>query len=326
MRHRQLGNTGLAVAPLGVGTLTWGRDTPLAEAEDIWRTYRAAGGNLIDTSPTYGEGMAEGVVGEVIAGDARDDIVVITKGGYVPRESGSRFSASKNAILGSIDRSLEALQTDYIDVFLLQRPDTRTPLAETLSTFDMALRSGRVRYIGIANHSAWDTAQVYYTAKAMGIPLAMVSAEYSLLQRGVERELLPGLESEGIGFVAWSALARGVLTAKYRHSTPPDSRAASPILSGFVEPYMTEKHAGIVEAVYATAKGLDVSPLTVATAWLTIQQRVSSALIGPRTALQMKQIAEGADFALPQQLVDALNDVSAIELGYPELNSRRQSI
>ncbi len=324
MRHRLLGNTGLEVSPIGLGTLTWGRDTPLPEAESIWNEFREAGGNVIDTSPTYGEGSSESTVGEVLASTEtrRDDVVIVTKGGYVPTEDGNRFSASRNALLGSIDRSLEALQTDYIDVYLLQRPDRSTPIEETLSTLEMALRSGRVRYIGIANHSAWDTAHIHFLAKELGCPLAAVSAEYSLLQRGVERELLPGIEAEGLGFIAWSALARGVLTAKYRHSTPPDSRAASPILSGFVQPYLTEKNSGIVEAVLATANGLDTSPITVALSWLTNQPRVTSALVGPRTAIQMKQIAEGAQFVLPQPLVDALNDVSAIEVGYPEENAR----
>ncbi|MDO5048257.1 MAG: aldo/keto reductase [Actinomycetaceae bacterium] len=324
MRHRLLGNTGLQVSPIGLGTLTWGRDTTLSEAEDIFNEFLAIGGNLIDTSPTYGEGAAESTVGEVLqqAQASRDDVVIVTKGGFVPAADGNRFSASKNALLGSIDRSLRALQTDYIDVYLLQRPDPMTPIEETLSTLDIALRSGRIRYIGIANHSAWDTAQMHFLAQQLSTPLAAVSAEYSLLQRGVERELLPGVQKAGLGFIAWSALARGVLTAKYRHSTPPDSRAASPILSGFVQPYLTERHSGIVEAVLATANGLDTSPTTVALAWLKNQPRVTSALVGPRTGLQMKQIAEGAHFVLPQPLVDALNDVSAIEVGYPETNAR----
>lgn len=321
MRHRQLGNTGLQVSPVGIGTLTWGRDTTVSEAESIWNVAREAGINLIDTSPTYGEGTAELTVGEVLAASEtpRDDVVIVTKGGYVPNGQGARFSGAKNAILGSIERSLEALKTDYIDVFLLARPDHHTPVEETLSALQMALHSGKVRYIGVSNFSAWSTARVHFLAKELGIPLAAVSAEYSLLQRSVERELLPGIESEGLGFIAWSALARGVLTAKYRHSTPPDSRAASPILSGFVEPYLTQTHSGIVEAVYAAANGLDVPATTVALSWLTRQARVTSALVGPRTQLQAKQIAGGMHFALPQPIVDALDEVSALKLGYPEV-------
>ncbi|MDO5034685.1 MAG: aldo/keto reductase [Actinomycetaceae bacterium] len=321
MRHRPLGNTGLQVSPLGIGTLTWGRDTTVSEAENIWNVAKEAGINLIDTSPTYGEGVAESTVAQVLeaTGTGRDDVVITTKGGYVPAGEGSRFSASKNAILGSIDRSLQALQTDYIDLYLIARRDPQTPIEETLSALDIALASGKVRYIGISNHSAWSTARAHFIGQQLGVPLAGVSAEYSLLARGVERELLPGLKQENLGFIAWSGLARGVLTAKYRRSTPADSRAASPILSGFVEPYLKDEYAGIVEAVLAAANGLDVPATTVALSWLTSRAGVTSALVGPRTEVQAKQIAEGMQFALPQLIVDALDEVSAPKLGYPEV-------
>lgn len=319
MRHR-LGNTGLKVSPVGIGTLTWGRDTTVTEAENIWNTAVEAGINLIDTSPTYGEGNAESTVGTVLeaTGTARDDVVIVTKGGYIPSETRFRYSASKSAILSSIDRSLEALKTDYIDVYLIARPDSETPFEESLEALSMALRSGAIRYIGVSNFSAWDTAKVHFLAKEFGTKLATVSAEYSLLQRGVERELLPGLRRDTIGFIAWSALARGVLTGKYRHTTPPDSRAASPILSGFVQPYLSNEYSAITEAVLAAASGLDVSATTVALAWLTSQPGVTTALVGPRSELQAKQIAGGMQFALPQPIIDALNEVSALRRNYPE--------
>lgn len=315
-----MGNTGLTVSALGLGTLTWGRDTTIAEAEEIWRLFQEAGGNVLDTSPTYGEGQSETTIGELLTSTFdRNQTVLVTKGGYRETSEGLAFSNSRNALLQSIDRSLNRLQTDYIDVFLLQRYDRDTPIEETLATLDMALRSGRIRYFGVSNLSAWQTAEIYYLSRQLSSPLAVVEAEYSLLQRGVERELLPALQTHSIGFMAWSALARGVLTGKYRHSTPADSRAASPQLAAFVAPYLSDQAAKVVEAVFATAQGLDVTAIDVALSWLTGQDRVHSALVGPRTAHQMKQILDGIDFQLPPPLVDALTDVSQPQLGYPEV-------
>ncbi|MDO5728937.1 MAG: aldo/keto reductase [Actinomycetaceae bacterium] len=319
MQHRRMGNTGLTVSELGLGTLTWGRDTMLSEAESLWRRFHDAGGNLIDTAPTYGEGQAESVIGELLTTTFdRNQTVLVTKGGYRETGTGLTFSNSRNALLQSIDRSLARLQTDYIDVFLLERRDHNTPVEETLSALDMALRSGRVRYFGVSNLSAWDTAEIYYLSHHLSSPMAVVEAEYSLLQRGVERELLPALERHSIGFFAWSALARGVLTGKYRHSTPADSRAASPQLAAFVAPYLTDRSAKVVEAVAATAQGLDVTPTDVALSWLTQQNRVHCALVGPRTTQQITQILAGTTFELPQPLVEALTEVSQPQLGYPE--------
>lgn len=315
-----MGNTGLTVSPLGLGTLTWGRDTTIAEAEEIWRLFQEAGGNVLDTSPTYGQGQSETVIGELLTSTFdRSQTVLVTKGGYCETSEGLAFSNSRNALLQSIDRSLNRLQTDYIDVYLLQRYDRNTPIEETLATVDMALRSGRVRYFGVSNLSAWQTAEIFYLSHQLSSPLAVVEAEYSLLQRGVERELLPALQTHSIGFIAWSALARGVLTGKYRHSTPADSRAASPQLAAFVAPYLSDEAAKVVEAVFATAQGLDATAIDVALSWLTGQDRVHSALVGPRTAHQMKQILGGLDFQLPPPLVDALTDVSQPKLGYPEV-------
>ncbi|MDO5720269.1 MAG: aldo/keto reductase [Actinomycetaceae bacterium] len=322
MQHRYMGNTGLSVSCLGLGTLTWGRDTTITEAEAICKAYRDAGGNVIDTSPSYGDGDAERVVGELINSSIdRSEIVLMTKGGYFCSADTRRLSHSRNAILQSIDRSLNRCQTDYIDVFFLQFSDPHTPIEETLSTLELALRSGRVRYVGVSNFSAWNTAEAFYRGANLGVPVQAVQAEYSLLERGIERELTPALESQGLGLFAWSALARGVLTGKYRHSTPADSRGASPVFAEFVEPHLTPQAQQIVEAVAKAAEGLDASALEVALGWLLQQPAVTCGLVGPRTLTHMRQMIDALRFELPAPIAQALTEVSQLHRGYPETSA-----
>ncbi|EEH64069.1 oxidoreductase, aldo/keto reductase family protein [Gleimia coleocanis DSM 15436] len=312
MQQRFLGSTGLPVSSLGLGTLTWGRDTSLDEARQIWRVFNEFGGNLLDTSPTYGEGQAESVIGSLLASDfSREETILVSKGGFYSAEGALRAGNHRNAVLNSLDRTLKALGTDYLDVYLLSRPDVDTPLEESLAAVDVALRSGRIRYFGISNFSTWDTATALaYSRSAMSAPLAVVEGEYSLLNRQAELELLPALEANNVGFIAWSGLARGVLTGKYRHSTPSDSRGASPTLAGFVQPYLGADSVPVVEALMTAAKGLELAPWDVALAWLQAQPGVTSALVGPRTEIQAQQLFSGADLTVPGLILQALDEVS----------------
>ncbi|WIK64993.1 aldo/keto reductase [Gleimia hominis] len=325
MQQVRLGSSGLQVSNFGLGTLTWGQDTTEDEATRILHAYADAGGTTIDTAPTYGGGESEATLGNVLAQDFnREDFTLITKGGFANHPHW-RHSNARGTLLASIDRSLKHLQTDYIDLFLLQGSDAHAPIEETLSAIDIAARTGRVRYFGVSNMSAWDTAEVFYLARQLSIPMSAVEAEYSVLRRGVERELLPACKRHGIGFIAWSALARGVLTGKYRHATPADSRGASPLLAGFVQPLLTEQNASAVEGVFAAAKGLDASPIEVALGWLKAQTGVTCSLIGPRTEIQMQQVAAGLDFELPQPLVQAVSDLLPVIRDYPEVGVQSSS-
>ena len=179
------------------------------------------------------------------------------------------------------------------------------------------MTSGRARYVGLSNHPGWQTAR---TATLLGdeIGLTAVEVEYSLLQRGVEREVLPAAASLGIGVLAWSPLGRGVLTGKYRRKIPADSRAASAHLAGFVEPYLGGVSTPVVDAVCTAADGLGRTPLEVALAWLTDETPVASALIGARTPAQLRASLASLDLVLPPEIRLALDEVSAPTLGYPE--------
>lgn len=311
MELRRAGRSGLLVSSLGLGTMTWGRDTDEHEAAEQLSLFLDAGGTLIDTAASYGDGAAEALLGSLLAEVDRRDVVLCSKAGVRRSSRGNRLDASRATLLDTLDESLAALGTDHLDLWLVQAHDPDVPLEETLSALRHAVSTGRTRYAGLSNHPAW---YVGYAAAGLGTDgtgLAAVEVEYSLLERSIEREVLPGAESLGAGVLAWSPLGRGVLTGKYRSTVPADSRAASPHLRGFVEPYLTDRSRGIVEAVATAADGLGRTPLEVALAWVRDAPGVSSAIVGARTATQLRGVLAGTDLELPGAIRRALDDVSA---------------
>ncbi|NLI17603.1 MAG: aldo/keto reductase [Actinomycetales bacterium] len=309
MEQRVVGRTGLRVSSLGLGTMTWGRDTDPLDAATMLTEFVEAGGTLVDTAAGYADGAAEELLGELLAGTvARSDVVLVTKAGVRTwRSDRAVVDASRGTLLDSLDASLSRLGTDHVDVFLVQAPDPFTPMEETAGALRAAVTSGRARYAGLSNHSGWQCAHMAGLLRP-DPGLAVVENEYSLLERGIERELLPAAQALGIGVFAWSPLGRGVLTAKYRHSTPPDSRAASPHLRAFVAPYLDERSFGVVEALVRAADGLECHPLEVALAWVR-SRGVASAIVGPRTPGQLRAIL-ASDVEVPDVIARALSDVS----------------
>jgi aryl-alcohol dehydrogenase-like predicted oxidoreductase len=314
MQQRYLGRTGLKVSRLGLGTLTWGRDTDEHEARDQLIAFTEAGGTLIDTAAGYGEGASEellgSLLGEVVA---RDEVVIATKAG-ISRARGSRVTnASRGYLLSTLDASLKRLRVDHVDLWQVHTWVDDTPLEETLSALDFAVSSGRAAYVGVSNYSGWQSAQAATWQRAVPgrSPLASNQVEYSLVNRRVEGEVLPAAEALGLGVLPWSPLGRGVLTGKYRHGTPADSRAASPHFSSFVGGYLNERTRRIVEAVARAAEGLDWSPLEVALTWVRDRPGVTAPIVGARTAAQLRGSLTVEDCQLPAQIVAALDDVSA---------------
>ncbi|MFC7406815.1 aldo/keto reductase [Georgenia alba] len=314
MQQRRVGRTGLRVSSIGLGTMTWGRDTEEHDAAEQLEVFLDAGGTLLDTSASYGGGAAEAVLGRLLgSGVDRRDVVLVSKAGT----RHGRPDASRGTLLDDLDDSLARLGTDHLDLWLVERPDPATPLEETVGALELAVRSGRTRYVGISNFPAWTTAQVA-TALGPAPGLAAVEVEYSLLQRGVEREVLPAATALGLGVLAWSPLGRGVLTGKYRSTVPSSSRAASSHLRAFVEPYLTDASHGVVEAVATAADGLGRSALEVALAWARDAPGVTSAITGARHAGQLRGALEAADLELPRPIREVLDEVTALDLGYPE--------
>src|SRR5690349_369753 len=320
MQQRPLGRSGLAVSRLALGTMTWGRDTAADDAAAQLKTFRDAGGTLLDTADVYAAGEAESVIGALLGRLVpRDELVIATKAGLRPGMT-RRRDGSRSHLLRALDTSLQRLGTDHVDLWQVHGYDPDTPLEETLSALDFAVSSGRARYAGVSNFSGWETAQAatWQTAWPGRAPLVSAQVEYSLVERGIERELLPGCASLGLGVLPWSPLGRGVLTGKYRHGRPVDSRAASPQFELFVARYLDPRASAIVESVVTAADGLGVSPLEVALAWVRDRPGVVAPILGARDTTQLagSLAAEGVELA--PAIRAALDDVSAIELGYPE--------
>ena len=224
MEQRRLGATGLWVSRLALGTMTWGRDTDEDDASSQLKAFVETGGTLIDTADVYVDGESERVVGRLLQGVVRrEDVIVATKA--VSRRGQQRDrDASRRHLLNALDSSLERLQTSYVDVWQMHAWDAHTPIEETLAALDVAVSSGRVRYVGISNYNGWQTAKAATWQLAWPGRARLVSTqmEYSLLQRGIEREVVPATQDLGIGILPWSPLGRGVLTGKYRSGTPAD--------------------------------------------------------------------------------------------------------
>ncbi|MCA6096366.1 aldo/keto reductase [Streptomyces sp. SCA3-4] len=321
MERRHLGRTGLRVSRLGLGTLTWGRDTGEHEAAEQLKTFWDAGGTLVDTADVYADGGAEHLLGRLLADLVpRRDLVIATKAGSV-LDPDRRVDCSRGHLLAALDASLERLGTDYVDVWQLHAFDPATPVEETLQAVDLAVASGRARYAGVVGFSGWQLARAatwQLAAPGVRTRLASTQMEYSLLQRGIEREVLPAARDLGIGVLPSSPLGRGVLTGKYRRATPADSRGASEHLAPFVAPYLDEAAGRIVDAVRTAADGLAVTPLQVALAWVRDRPGVVAPLVGARTAQQLTAALSVEGLSLPDEIRRALDDVSAPVHRYPD--------
>ncbi|MEU4267458.1 aldo/keto reductase [Streptomyces sp. NPDC026092] len=322
MEQRHLGRTGLRVSRLGLGTLTWGRDTDEHDAADQLKAFWDAGGTLVDTADVYGGGEAEYVLGQLMERLVpRRDLVISTKAGSVP-DPYRRMDGSRGHLLAALDASLARLGTDHVDLWQLHAFDPHTPLEESLQALDIAVSSGRARYVGVSNFCGWQLAKAgtwqLGAAGAGRTRLAATQMEYSLLQRGVEREVLPAALDLGIGLLPSSPLGRGVLTGKYRTGTPTDSRGGSETMAPFVEPYLDEAASRIVDAVATAADGLATTTLQVALAWVRDRPGVTAPVVGARNAQQLTAALSVESLSLPDEICRALDDVSAPVHRYPD--------
>ena len=315
MELRQLGRSGVRVSRLGLGTMTWGRDTDEHEAAEQLRFYLDAGGNFIDTAAVYGNGDAERVLGGFLGVMVpRDQIIIATKAG-ISFKSGERVvDNSRTSLIADLDRSLSHLRTDYVDLWQIHTWDENTPLEEVLSALDYAVSTGRARHVGISNFAGWQLARAVTLQNPIfgKAPIISTQNEYSLLRRKIENEILPASRELGVGVLAWSPLGRGVLTGKYRSGLPSDSRGASPHFSSFIEPYLDERSRKIVEAVMVASDGLGLSPLEVSLAWVRDCPGVTSAIIGARTGAQLRGALSAESVTLPVPVREALDEISAI--------------
>ena len=326
MQQRPLGRSGLWVGRLALGTMTWGRGTDEYEARDQLAAFIDAGGTLIDTADVYVDGISEQLLGELVEEfGIRDQVVIATKAVSVS-DGDRRYDASRHHLMKAIDTSLRRLRTDTIDLWQLHAWDPLTPMEETLAVCDDIVRSGKARYIGISNYSGWQTARAATWQRAVPgrAPIVTAQMEYSLLERGIEREIVPAAQALGLGILPWSPLGRGVLSGKYRHGTPADSRGGNADTAAWVQTYMDERGRRIVDAVATAADGLGASPTEVALAWLRDRPGVVAPVLGARNNSQLIAALASEELELPEEILRALDEISAPAASYPEAGWAQQ--
>lgn len=314
MDSRRVGRSGLEVSRLALGTMTWGRDTDADDAAAQLEAFVGAGGSLIDTANIYGDGDAESILGTLVPD-------VVPRSSVVLATTTVGVGGGRGRLLAALDLSLARLGTDHVDLWQIHGFDTSVLFEETCSVLRTAVDSGRARYVGVSGMTGWQVATIAGGLRAFGVPVPLVSveSEYSLVEREPEDSVLPAAAVHGLGLLAWAPLGRGVLTGKYRHGTPADSRGASPHFTRYVGRHRTEHAARVVEAVATAADGLGTSPLAVACAWVRDRPGVSSVVIGARDRAQLLGSLAAEALALPAEIRAALDDVSDSPAPAPEL-------
>lgn len=321
MRYKLLGKSGLRVSELCLGTMTFGEDwgwgSSQEESRKIYDAFMEAGGNFIDTANVYTNGTSETYLGELIASD-RERVVLATKytNGAANNNPNGAGNHRKNMVQ-SVEGSLKRLKTDYIDLLWLHTWDFMTPIEEVMRAFDDLVRAGKVLYIGISDTPAWIVSQCNMLAELRGwTPFVGLQIEYSLIQRTVERDLLPMARTLDIGVTAWSPLASGWLTGKYSNGVSKEGEAKrldNESMSGFVQ--QNERNMQIASSVDSVAQEIGCSSAQVALSWLRQQEVIP--IIGARKVAQVKDNLDCINFSLSPEQTEKLNSISSIELGFP---------
>lgn len=300
MRYRTLGRTGVQVSELGLGTNQFGRVVDEAGARAIIDRAQELGVNFIDTAEMYGGGASETLLGAALAG-RRHEFVVCTKTGA--GNDAGRLTRAR--IAQRLEESLRRLATDHIDLYYLHFPDASTPIEESLRALEDATRGGKIRYAAISNHAAWQVAEAVGIAERHGwAPVAASQMEYSLIERAVEREMVPACEHFGVSLVPYSPLAGGMLTGKYERSAPPPPNTRFGRMSQRAR-FLTDENFDKVEryAGYARERGHDIGDLAIA--WLLAHPVVCSVIAGATSPDQVATNARAAEWSLsPTEVSD----------------------
>ena len=326
MEYRQLGNSGLKVSVITVGTMTFGGaggfarlgNVGVADARRIVDHAVGAGVNLIDTANIYSAGASEEIVGEVMGGRPRGGVLIATKARFAMGEGPNDRGLSRWHLIQACEASLKRLRTDVIDLYQVHQWDGVTPLEETLEALDSLVRGGKVRYVGCSNYSGWHVMKAMEIARRDGrIPFVSQQIHYTLQAREAEYELIPISIDQKLGILVWSPIAGGLLSGKHRRNlkTPEGTRQ----FAGWNEPPIRDeaKLWDIVDALVAIADRRGVSGAQVALAWLLGRPGVTSVIIGGRTEAQFRDNLAAADLKLTQEERVSLDKVSQPPLLYP---------
>jgi aryl-alcohol dehydrogenase-like predicted oxidoreductase len=339
MEYRTLGTTGCVVSTLALGTMTFGAETDEAGSQAQLDQFVAAGGNLVDTADVYGRGRSEEIVGRWLADrpEARDQVVLATKGRFPMGSGPNDLGLSRRHLATALDASLRRLGVDNVDLYQVHAWDPVTPIEETLSFLDDAVRAGKTRYVGLSNFTGWQVQRAVSTAQHHGWAKPVtLQPQYNLLVREIEWEMLPACEANGLGVLPWSPLGGGWLTGKYDAKTRPSgaTRLGEDPDRG-VEAYdrrsTSERTCAVIDAVRSVASARGVSMSQTALAWLVDRPAITSVILGARTTEQLADNlgAAGVHLSVAETAqLDAASDPEPADYPYgsPGRDQRSRSI
>ncbi len=322
MEYRFLGNTGLKVSELAFGTQTfgWGADEKTAHA--LADLFVEAGGNLFDTADSYNSGLAESMLGSWLkARKNRHSVIVATKVFFPTGDGPNDAGASRKHIFHSINESLGRLKTDYVDLYQIHCFDLSTPLEETLSALDDLVRAGKIRYMGASNYTASQLEKALMLSEIhQWESFSALQAEYSLIVRSTEWELLPLCKEEGVGFLAWSPVAGGWLTGKYGRNQPPPSNSRVGRKDRWddqPEQRESELTWRVIDNLIEIGKDCGKTPAQIALNWILQQPGITTSILGVRTLEQLKENLGCIGWQLSEEEMNRLKKASDVPLPYP---------
>jgi aryl-alcohol dehydrogenase-like predicted oxidoreductase len=321
MQHRPLGRSGIHVSPYALGTMNFGvmANDDHDDAVRIIHAALDAGVNLIDTADVYSRGESERIVGKAIKA-RRDEVVLATKFSNPMGDSPNQRGGSRRWITAAIEGSLRRLETDYIDLYQYHYPDDSTDIEETLSALTDLVRSGKVRAIGTSKQPAAGIVEAHWVSERMGLErFRCEQPHYSILNRGIERDILPTTQRYGMGAIVWSPLAQGLLTGRVRKGQPSSLTRRGP----YFEHLGDERRIDVVEQLIPVAEKAGISLTYLALAFVLAHPGVTAALLGPRTQEQLADLLAGADVKLSDEVLDQIDaivapgtDVGHLQMGY----------
>ncbi|MCD6237819.1 MAG: aldo/keto reductase [Thermotogae bacterium] len=318
MRYVNLGNTGLKVSEVALGTMTFGREAEEKDSVEILQEYLGAGGNFIDTANVYSNGKSEEILGRALKG-IRDDIVLATKVFFRMGERINDYGATRKHILKSVEDSLRRLQTDYIDLYQIHCWDRSTPIEETMETLDYLVKRGYVRYIGVSNFAGWQIEKSLRVSEVYNFEkIVSAQMQYSLVVRDIEMEVIPVCEAEGLSVMAWGPLGGGFLSGKYKPGEFPEEGRISKIGENAEESWKrraTEKNFKILEKIKEIAKEYGKTIPQVALNWLIAKGAIP--ILGARTTAQIEDNLRSAGWLLKPEDVRVFDEVSQPQDKYP---------
>jgi aryl-alcohol dehydrogenase-like predicted oxidoreductase len=324
MNYRRMGKTGLKVSELCLGAMTFGGDSTEETAIQMLNRFAEIGGNFIDTANGYNAGASEEILGRWLKGQKREDWVIATKVRFPTGDKPNDWGLSRKHILDAVHASLRRLNTDYIDLYQVHMWDATTELAETLSTLNDLVHSGKVRYIGVSNFSGWQVQKAVDLSRQMGWePFTCLQPLYNLLDREAEWELFPVCLNEGLGIIPWSPLRGGWLSGKYHREMagPPDNtRVKNAEIHGWTESwsdYNTDHTWGVIDALRAVAEEASKTPAQVALNWVLNRPGVTAPIIGARNMSQFEDNLGAIGWSLTPEQVAKLDKASSKRLPYP---------